>query len=292
MIGMSSVSQINKMGQPELALDGGAPQQRRTTLGRLWSMLCARVRTSWAPHSVWLAPGLSAEPAPIGSEALSGASPELAMEAWCRWCDAHAGSCVELGLSGHWLWSTVPDMPADSGSGARLQATSIKQARMQWSHYLGYEEAALDEAWLWRAVPAAGSPLVCALPYAVLDALQDVAQAHHVSLQWAGPWWLRGVQVWMASSEGDGGTQLCAVEPGLVTHLERSVGGEQPSRLVRVWTERTQRAGQGAPNVDEPGGIPGRVVAVAEGMAPLALLDDPELAALLSGRDAAWGARS
>lgn len=201
-----------------------------------WPVLRARLRTAWSPRSVWLGPGQ------LGAGgALSGPATGQALMAWRSWCETNAGSCCELGLSGHWLWSTVATDPAGEGPGGKgagdAQGQGLARARSQWAHYLGVDEALLDEAWLWRALPQAATPLVCAMPADLLDELRAVAAASHVCIDWLGPWWLRGAQAWLGSAPDQGRARLSLHEPGLVTQLEREPKGGEPARLWRIWTE-------------------------------------------------------
>jgi hypothetical protein len=248
-----------------------------------WPMVRSRLHTAWSPRSVWLGPG----PVSAGST-LSGPSAQHALAAWGQWCEANAGSCCELGLSGHWLWSTVLNGQGGEASGG-AQARAVVQAQSQWAHYLGLDAAALDEAWLWRALPQAATPLVCAMPADLLDEIGAVAASTHVRIDWLGPWWVTGAQTWLASPPEQGRARLSLHEPGLVTHLDREFKQGEPARLVRVWTEPCAQADPSA------AGLPLSLLDMAPASnlhaAPFAsLLEGDAIKVVLKGAHPAWRA--
>lgn len=207
---------------------------KATVLKNLIRRVHTRLRTAVQPLRVDLWPvrqspttsednGSNAES--IGMPGQSSAAIELALRVWAQWCAEHAGACVEVALSSHWLLLTVGD-----------------DALAVWQHYYGLSEDELQQHWVRRHVQVgAGQALHCAMPRALLEGLQEAARTHHIKLVWAGPWWIRELEQHVRAQQESGESlqPWSAREPGLTLHasLARQEGARQPVQLRQIWCE-------------------------------------------------------
>lgn len=201
------------------------------TLARRWQV---RLRTAWRPLRVDL------QPVPLGnrgesdggrlSELMvmpgqSAVAIEAAVQGWAQWCAEHAGACVEVALSAHWLLVTVgEDAPA------------------VWQHYYGVSEDELGQHWVRRQVDmGAGQALHCAMPRALLDGVQAAARAHAIKLVWMGPWWIRQLEQHVRAQRdlGECLQPWSACEPGLTVRASLAWEGHarQPVQVRQLWCE-------------------------------------------------------
>lgn len=222
-----------------------------------WAMLRRRLRASWQVQELVLLPGVL----PAGADAfdasgvLQACATQAAQQAFAAWCEAHAGARLRLALSAHWVWATLDPLAAPAAVAGAADAAdgggAVARVREAWAEGLGVATEALDEAWLWRALPERGMPLVCALPKAWLQTLQQAAATHHVQLDWVGPWWLAAAQAWWQEAAGAAGIQqLHLVEPGLCTVLALDAAAETAPdrpvspRALQLWSQRTDDPAQ------------------------------------------------
>ena len=154
---------------------------------------------------------------------------------WSRWCEDHAGSRCDVGLSSHWLLTAAFSKVDGPDSVQALK----DHALAQWAHYRELSAASVDQSWVLRSTLTPQVALVCAAPKALIDTLRAVAQQHRVTLQWVGPWWARDAQAWVqALAPGASALPLQAWEPGLVTYVALDAAREGAQASVgQVWTE-------------------------------------------------------
>lgn len=187
------------------------------TLARRWQV---RLRTAWKPLRVDLQPV-----ALVGMPGQSNEAIEAALQGWAQWCAEHAGACVEVALSAHWLLVTV---------GA--DAPSV------WQHYYGVSEDELHQQWVRRQVDlGGGQALHCAMPRALLDGVQAAARAQAIKLVWVGPWWIRELEQHMQAQRelGESLQPWLAYEPGLTVRasLEWEGHARQSVQVRQLWCE-------------------------------------------------------
>lgn len=126
---------------------------------------------------------------------------EAALDAFDAWAaelaPTQAGAALSLGLSSRW-WLVLATPEADSAEAA------LATARQQWSHYFELDADTLAAQWQATVVWQAGARLVCALPQALVDGLQDIARTHGLRLQALMPWWALGLQQALADAAPTG----------------------------------------------------------------------------------------
>lgn len=153
---------------------------------------------------------------------------------WRRWCEAHQGRHVRLGLSARWLLSTALS-PAGQGGAARAQAQAQAQAEAvsRWSHFLGLDDAAWQARWVTRTVALPQGALVCAVPRALVDDVLAVAAHHHVTVQWLGPWWAQDLNQWLTAGGATASPRTVRMrEPAWAVHVQA-----QGAHVTQLWGE-------------------------------------------------------
>lgn len=191
-----------------------SPSWWQTALAR-WS---TRVRTSWQPRKLYLC----------------GTDEAAALTAFRGWCAANEGAVCELALSSRVLLSSVlpSALPVNE---AREQAVG------QWAHYNDIAPDAFAQQWVLRQLVQPTFSLLCAAPRALIEGLQAVAAEHGVQLRWVGPWWVNGVQAWLASlnslDQMARTPQLTLMEPDACTHVQATQVAGSPAVLSLIWVE-------------------------------------------------------
>ena len=192
--------------------------------------LQARLRSTWRPLTVVL----MAPPHVPGDASAIDAS----LDAFDAWADAHEGVHVDVQLSGCWLLCCATPEAATAPQAREL-------ALQQWSHYFGLSAEQVAAEWQVAEVLHGDVKLVCAVPRALIEGLQEVAREHGLSLQSAMPWWAESLQTaWEAclreapaTTQPEGATRQWAwAEPGLLNQAQARV---RDGRWVleRVWSE-------------------------------------------------------
>lgn len=192
-----------------------------------WRGLKGRMRTSLRPRYVMVPGGDVSSPAATQDWSAWG-------QAFDAWCGDNPGVKCVLGLSERLLMHALTDE-------GLAPDEALSQAHRQWMHYMEMDESSLANDWVCRQVAVGSRQLLSAAPRGLVDALQDAARRHGVSLQWMGPWWARPLQVCLSAAGGDGGdalTQLRLSEPGLhvLVDAELPEKSSQPV-LRRLWVE-------------------------------------------------------
>lgn len=160
---------------------------------------------------------------------------------WRRWCEAHEGRHVRLGLSARWLLSTALS-PAGQGGAARAQAQAQAEAVSRWAHFLGLDDAAWQARWVTRTVALPQGALVCAVPRALVDDVLAVAAHHHVTVQWLGPWWAQDLNQWLTAGGATASPRTVRMrEPAWAVHVQA-----QGAHVTQLW---------GEPDDDEAGAV-------------------------------------
>lgn len=199
-----------------LAVDLIAPKPSwwQLTLTR-WT---TRVRTSWRPRQLLL----------------GGADEAVALSAFRVWCEANEGAVCEVALSSRVLLSSV--LPS-----ALPMNEAREQAVGQWAHYNDIAPEAFAQQWVLRQLELPSFGLLCAAPRSLIEGLQATAAEHGVQLRWVGPWWVHGVQAWLASLtrlDPMGRTpQLTLIEPDACTHVQATQVAGAPAVLSLIWVE-------------------------------------------------------
>ncbi len=205
---------------------------------RQWRRLQARMRSTWHPLTVAM---LAPPHVPGDASAM-----DAALDALDAWAEGHEGVNLDVQLSSRWLLCcATPD--------ASSAAQAHEMAQQQWEHYFGLEAEQFHADWLVtevmhggsKAGPQAHVKLVCAVPRALINGLNDVARERGLRLQAAMPWWAESLQVtWdacvvgtPAATQREGsGRQWAWAEPGLLTRVMVRVR-EGRWVLERVWVE-------------------------------------------------------
>lgn len=119
--------------------------------------------------------------------AADGFSAAALTQAFDDWAAAHEGAAVEVCLPSRallmWADPDVSEAPA-------LRERAIER----WAHYLDLPAADFDHDWLLQTsldLGVAPVALACAVPRALLEGLQDVAQRRGLVLRAVSPWWAR-----------------------------------------------------------------------------------------------------
>lgn len=183
------------------------------------STLSRRLRTQWRPLPVDLRPTCVEPPPgqwlPVIDEALA---------TWADWCASQPGACAVVNLSAHWLLVAVAD-----------------DAPATWQHYYGLSAQDLARDWVLRSVAVGATRLHCAIPKALIDGVKNTAREHGVSVQWAGPWWVRDLERHVLAQRqlGNSVQPWSTQEPGLRIHASLSWDeAASPSlQLRQVWCE-------------------------------------------------------
>ncbi len=208
---------------------------------------------------------------------------DAALQAFATWCSERPGVRCELALgSAASLWHLV----RHERPHADTLAAGWGEAMAQWAHYLDVDlrESATLAAWQLQEASAQGGSLLAATPLALVQGLKDVARAQGVKVAWMGPWWARGLALWM---QGEGSAPsgnverawLQVNEPGWQWLAECSVDGPNQDRAWLAWSSATEVPQEGDGHVvtlDASGVRADRVSCVS---VPLAMLQ---------GHDPAW----
>lgn len=237
-----------------------------------WS---ARARTSWTPHKLYL----------------GGTAEAATLSAFRLWCEANEGAVCEVALSSRALLSSV--LPS-----ALSMKEASEQAVAQWAHYNDIEPEAFAQQWVLRPLAQSSFGLLCAAPRSLIEGLRAAGGEHGVQLRWVGPWWVRGVQAWLASLpasvQHERSPQLTLIEPDACTHVHATQVAGAPAALSLIWTEAA------APLSPSSAGPDQHVVCVTAPEEPRAHIDTPggylwcheRLSSLLAGDASTWQAPS
>lgn len=192
-----------------------------------WTVGWQKIKHRWGtwrspPHLVLL------------DDIAAGTDDEAALQAFERWCAAHAGSVCHLGLSSRWMLLGVQD-------GAQAHGEALDQAQSTWVHYLDLDTASFQQDWVVRASLIEGSWLFCALPAPLLARLHALARTHAVQLRWVGPWWAKALATCCQTLERpqqEGVTHcLQMAEPLVWTGVRLQSDASGAWRLARIWIE-------------------------------------------------------
>lgn len=173
-----------------------------------------------------------------------GPAVDLALDAFDAWAadlaTAQPGSEVVLGLSSRWLLlMVVPEHLPDSDGGTSAAAehpdAALDLAQQQWAHYFELDADAFDTQWHTTVVWQGAVRLVCAMPRALADGLEQLARAHGLRLQALMPWWALGLQQALASADSEPETE------GPLVHWQWREGPDAQAWVTQAVAQRGAR---------------------------------------------------
>lgn len=166
---------------------------------------------------------------------------ESGVQALSKWAQANAGARLEVGLSARWLLCAATPH-------AETAQQAMQEAAAQWAHYLGLDEASLPDEWVCMPVMDPAVRMVCAVPRALVEGLQEGARQHGVRVQAVLPWWAFDLQARLGqlamspepahAVEAADALEWAWLEPGWCTRvtLRRPSGSHGAAwSLDRIW---------------------------------------------------------
>lgn len=242
-----------------------------------WPRLKARLATSWRPRRAYLC---GAAHVLNDAQACS-----QAVRAFGQWCAQHEGSVCELGLSSHWLLTSL-------SAGDVAPEAAIEQALSHWAHYFDLDTQDVQARWVLRHTLQPELGLVCAVPLPLIEGLREQAALHGVQLLGVSPWWVQGLQQVLGKLGQREGipapSHLRLSEPGLLTHIETMPRGGGLA-VSRLWMEALDAAQAGASASPLLACVRAPQTHAGEAAAWSAhVWDHPEAAQLLCGDETAW----